>query len=170
VKTPTVLPPHKFLKECFRYERSTGKVFWKKRPAKHFSSACEHKRWNTRYAGVEAFLQETKDGHLRGGLEKVQYLAHRIIWKMVTGKEPPDIIDHKDRDEKNNRWKNLRSATTVKNCINNDSDGVSVQRGRWRARITTGSQRVHVGYFASREEAVKARKQKNRALNGAFAP
>lgn len=168
---PVKIPEQKFLRECLRYDRSTGKLFWRKRPAHHFVHVREYRRWNTRYAGLEAFVHVTKWGHRRGRLDGVSYLAHRIIWKLVTGKEPPDVIDHRDRDGQNNRWRNLRKATTPQNCINGSRQGVHVQRGRWRARVTgKAGERIHVGYFSSKEEALIARRNKNAELHGKFAP
>lgn len=40
-----------------------------------------------------------------------RYLAHRIAWKLKTGREAPHDVDHWDLDHSNNRWKNLRSVT-----------------------------------------------------------
>jgi hypothetical protein len=171
LKAPLSLPSVEFLKECFRYERSTGKLFWRKRPARHFVNTKEWRRWNTRYAGAEAFPQTTNDGHKRGRLSGHSILAHRVVWKIVTGKEPPDIIDHKDRDEANNRWKNLRAASTTQNCINGSRSGVHQRKnGKWRARVTFGGKRLHVGDFNSEVEAVAMRALKNRELHGEFAP
>ena len=168
---PIKLPSQKLLKECFRYERSTGKLFWKKRPLKHFVSEGMRRRWNGRYAGLEAFTQVTRWGHRRGAIYKKAYLAHRVVWKLVTGKEPPDVIDHRDRNGQNNRWRNLREATTSQNIINGIRSGVSQRsNGKWRERGTVGGKRFHIGDYSSQDEAVRVRRQVHRELHGEFAP
>lgn len=167
---PTKLPSQKFLRECFRYERGTGKLFWKKRPRKHFVSETGHKIWNKRWPGMEAFAHITKYGHCRGRVDGHAFLAHRVIWKIITGKEPPDVVDHRDRNGQNNRWQNLREATTSQNCINGSRRGVHCQKGRWRARITVDGKRVHIGYFGSEREAARARQTENKTVHGEFAP
>ena len=168
---PRKLPSLEYLRECFLYDEHSGKLFWKNRPRKHFASIREWKRWNTRYAGGEAFPETTKHGHKRGRLDGKTLLAHRVVWKVVVGSEPPDVIDHKDRDEANNRWQNLRETTHAQNAVNRGVSGVHSQCGRWRARATLpGGKRVHIGYFGTREEAMAARKAKNLELHGEFSP
>ena len=51
------------------------------------------------------------DGYLVMKFEGVMFKVHRIIWKMVTGKEPVTIIDHRNTVRTDNRWANLREAT-----------------------------------------------------------
>jgi hypothetical protein len=47
------------------------------------------------------------------------YLAHRLIWRLVTGEDPgPLQVDHKDHDRTNNSWHNLRLATNSQNQCN----------------------------------------------------
>lgn len=36
-------------------------------------------------------------GHMQSRIDGVLYLAHRIIWKMMTGKDPDRLVDHRDR-------------------------------------------------------------------------
>jgi hypothetical protein len=121
---------------------------------------------------MEAFTDVTYWGHRRGHVAKHSFLAHRVIWKIMTGREPPPVVDHKDRDGQNNRWENLREATTSQNCINTTRAGVNPRRnGKWRARATlVDGKRIHLGDFNSREEAVQARAEKHRELHGEFAP
>lgn len=168
---PTKLPSQKFLKECFRYERSTGKLFWKKRPTKHFTSDREFRRWNNRYAGDEAFKAVTSWGHRRGRVEGHSFLAHRVVWKIVTGNEPPDVIDHKDRNGQNNRWKNLREATTSQNCMNAIRKGVYFckEHDRWRVHISISGKKTKIGDYKTEREAIEARQKAVREVYGEFA-
>ncbi|MDY7116588.1 HNH endonuclease signature motif containing protein [Halomonas sp. SSL-5] len=67
--------------------------------------------------------------------------AHRVIWKLVTGQEPPDQIDHFDGNGLNNRWENLRDGTNAVNAKNmrmnkgnsTGHNGVRKKRGKWVA-------------------------------------
>lgn len=181
------LPSQKYLKECFLYERETGQLFWRKRPRYHFISDKEFKRWNTCWAGMQAFTANKKDTrrpgsmlYKHGTIDSVMYSAHRVIWKLVKGKEPPAIIDHKDRNGTNNRWKNLRAASYGQNFINRTTpwgvDGVIGIRRRpykyrpWNARIHRDKKVIDLGWFASKKEAVAVRRIAEKKLYGAFAP
>ncbi len=177
------LPPAKYLRECLRYDRKTGKLYWKKRPRKHFTDDRFWKGCNTQYAGKEAFACPNRQKHmtyLTGAIDGVGMKAHRVIWKIVTGKEPPAIIDHKDRNGSNNRWGNLRPASYGQNFLNRTSawckSGIIGIRkfnhsGRcWNARIHKDKVCIDLGYFDSCEGAVAARREAEQRLYGAFAP
>lgn len=45
-------------------------------------------------------------------------LAHRLAWYLHTGEQPPKVIDHIKGDGFDNRWCNLRAATTSSNQMN----------------------------------------------------
>lgn len=180
------LPSAEFLHECFIYEESTGLLFWKKRPLTHFererefpeySVERECKRWNTRYAGTEAFgTIDPVEGYKSGNLYKVTYKAHRVIWKMKTDAEPPDVIDHEDRNRVNNRWGNLRSSDESKNQMNKKGwgatskhIGVRQRNGRWQARIHRDGKAFDLGWHDSEALAVAAYTAKAKELYGEFA-
>lgn len=171
-----ILPPAKFLRECFRYERKTGKLFWKKRPLKHFKLAAWGQYWNRLWAGKEAGSL-TDFGHLTVGLFGGTYKAHRIIWKIVTGEEPPALLDHRDKKPANNKWKNLREATFSENFVNRSviwcKSGYSGIRkskcGHWEARIHKDKKCVHLGTFKSKNKALAARRKAEAELYGEFA-
>ena len=55
---------------------------------------------------------------LRVRINGVQYLASRVIWKMVTGKDPDQVIDHIDNNPLNNNISNLRDVTQKENSLN----------------------------------------------------
>lgn len=86
---------------------------------------------------------------------------HRIIQSWFYGVPVEDIttiIDHKDRDQLNNKFKNLRPATASVNMRNRVSTrgvsgvkGVTVERGKYRARIKDGkNQRICLGRYTSK--------------------
>jgi hypothetical protein len=98
------------------------------------------------------------------------YAVHRIAWMIMMGSFPPVSIDHINRDRADNRWANLRLATTTQQCGNTvRTDGkVTGVRGvracgkSFQARIrmknqqTGKSQMVHLGTFPTIELAKAA--------------
>jgi HNH endonuclease/AP2 domain len=173
VTFPKHLPPVEYLRACLRYEPDTGKLFWRERPTSHFETEGMWNTWNKRFAGTEAFHAPQSTGHFNGTLDWVHYSAHRVIWKLVTGEEPPRIVDHEDRDPQNNRWVNLRAATKGQNNINSTKRaGVYFDKARnqWAAEIGTRPKKVFLGRFATREAAVAARSAGVKRLFGEFAP
>ena len=83
---------------------------------------------------------------------------------MQTGAWPTAEIDHKNRIKDDNRWANLRSATHAENqhnCgipRNNTSGfpGVTLNKGRWQARIKANGHRRHLGLFGTAEDGYAA--------------
>lgn len=111
----------KFLLECFSYSKDTGAITWNTRPRHHFKKEWAWKEWNRKYAGNVAGTKSTQKKHwtvLRVVLNKKRLMCHRLAWKMVTGETPACDIDHKDHDELNNKWANLRLAEGSKNSRN----------------------------------------------------
>lgn len=91
-------------------------------------------------------------------------MAHRVIWKMVYGHDPDDI-DHINGIRSDNRLMNLRNVTRAENLKNlsvstrNKSGiiGVCQARGKWVAQIKINGKTTHVGTFATKTEAARAR-------------
>lgn len=65
-------------------------------------------------------------GYWRIYVDDRDYLAHRLAWLFMTGEDVPDgyEIDHINGDRGDNRWCNLRLATSSQNKCN------SIRRGR----------------------------------------
>lgn len=170
---PKILPPAEYLRKCLRYERRTGKLFWKKRPVEHFVSEGMCRRWNGRYAGLEAGKIDNgrKSGYRRLALDKQQFLVHRVVWKWCDGTEPPDVIDHRDLNKTNNKRRNLRESTTTQNCYNSNRKGVcfSKEHNKWRAHVSVGGVKTHLGFFNSEAAALKIRKRAAKKVYGEFA-
>jgi hypothetical protein len=167
-----VLPSQKYLRECFTVKRN-GKLFWKRsRPAEHFVNSNMHAIWKNRCAGKLAGVAHL--GYRDIGLDGKRYRAHRIIWKMVTGEEPPKILDHADRDKTNSRFKNLRAASSSQSACNKNlrKDNISGLKGvyphTWVAQIATKGAHFYLGVFKSKEEAHAAYQTAARKLHGRF--
>jgi HNH endonuclease len=160
------LPSAEYLRECFVYERRTGKFFWKKRPLKHFVNRAAWARWNARYPGTQAFITKRK-GYLYSHIDGKLASAHRVIWKIETGQEPPALLDHKNRRRDYNIFSNLRAISHLANCFNrarksNNSSGhigVYARRGRWYAYLNLSKQMIWLGSHSTRRAAINARKQ-----------
>lgn len=165
------IPAVKLLRECFRYERSAGKLYWRKRPFRHFKSRKWGKHWNRRWAGKEA-ASITDTGHATVRIFGTAYKVHRVIWKIDKGVEPPSLLDHRDRKPSANIISNLRPASYSQNLINkNRQAGIKKARnGDWEARIHKDKKYIHLGTFGSRAAAIVARRQAEVRLYGEFAP
>jgi hypothetical protein len=110
---------------------------------------------------------------------KTSFLAHRIIWKVMTGNDPDVLVDHKDRNGQNNRWENLRAANDAENVRNaklssaNTSGikGVTFdkQTQRWLAQIVVNYRNIKVGRFDSLDDAAAAVAAKRLEVHGQFA-
>lgn len=167
-----MLPSQNYLRECLRYEPAAGRLFWLVRPLTHFQAkvfTAEHlaNRWNATCSGEEAFCTNTGYGYLQGCLDQKSHLAHRVIWKLVTGRDP-EKIDHINHCRSDNRWANLRDVSQAQNLRNqrrsdaNASGCVGVRwhtvRQRWLAQIQIDGCNKHLGYFEDFDAAVLARK------------
>lgn len=174
------LPPQKHLLECFLYEENTGRIFWRKRPLNHFVTSHEWKRWNTRHAGNEAVAHVMKTGHKRVFLDGQGYLVHRLIWKMLKGKDPEGIVDHKDRKAARNILDNLRDVNDSFSVVNrgkfkNNTSGYtgvvwSRQHKAWRVGLHVNKKRIELGLHKTLEAAISARQTGERLHHGEFAP
>lgn len=160
------------LHEAVHYNPDTGVLTWCERPESHFGSLSAHKRWNTRYAGRRAFAAKNRGGYLHGSFNKVSVYAHRVAFALYHGSWPFEQIDHINGDRADNRAVNLREVTNRENHRNrparkdmSSEDVFGVRRSpcgkRWRAQIK-GVKNTHLGTFASKADAIAARKAAER--------
>lgn len=131
--------------------------------------------WNHTMGGKAKKGQEagalTENGYVAIRVDQRDYLAHRLMWLYVYGAFPVLNIDHIDRDKTNNRPNNLRLATEKQNGENRSlkSKNASGHRGvflrkylkskPWAVSIMNNRKTIHIGYFATIEEAVVARRE-----------
>ena len=88
------------------YNSETGVFTWKK------SGRGRFKRAGATAGG------DRGDGYFVLCVNRKQWLAHRLAWVVHYGEEPPEIIDHIDRNKSNNAISNLRDGTGGKNELN----------------------------------------------------
>ena len=144
--------------EFFRYDPSSGKLFWKK--------TLSH-RVNV---GDEAGTINPTDGYWQIQFNRKLYRAHRIVMLMHTKSFDTSLqIDHIDHDRLNNRIENLRLVTNSINGKNtkmhkNNATGVTgvtfdKNRNKYKAQIVVNYKLDNLGRFNTFEEAVQARLQ-----------
>lgn len=152
------------LKELLRYDPDTGVFTWRV----------------ARTAGIKAGDVAgalNNEGYRILTLGKRQYKAHRVAWFYVTGAWPPHVIDHINQNASDNRFCNLRLATTAQNGMNRRLDarnstgvtGVSwcLNSKKWRADIGEAGRLVRLGRFDTLIDAVAARKRAERMHSAA---
>jgi len=147
------LPPDR-LRRLFAYNKDTGVFTWYEARARVKAGSV---------AG-----SVNSEGYLGICVDKSVYLAHRMAWAYVYGEWPTMLVDHINGDPLDNRIENLRQATHSQNSQNskvsvaNTSGTRGVSRvpksEKWNARIGVERKRIVIGTFATKEEAIAARK------------
>lgn len=146
--------------EWFKYDKLTGKLYWKKSPAQNILEGCEagtnHKNRNNFYKRI----------HFRYKF----YYAHILIW-ILHNKSIPDgfEIDHIDHDGLNNRMANLRLVVNKENEKNkpmqlNNKSGITgvyyrTDTKKWRAYIRVNSKLINLGSYKDIKEAIETRQK-----------
>ncbi|WP_305986446.1 HNH endonuclease signature motif containing protein [Roseibium sp. MMSF_3544] len=107
-------------------------------------------------------------GYVQVAIDCKLYRAHRIIFKMVYGREPVGFIDHIDGDKSNNRLDNLREVLPWQNALNRIAPptsntghlGVSWDKTRQKyvASIGVSGKVIKLGYYPNLCCAIAARK------------
>ena len=103
-------------------------------------------------------------------IEGVNYLVHRIVYKMEhKAFNELMCIDHINGDPNDNSLNNLRLVTKLDNNKNkatpshNTSGHIGVgwrkDKNKWNSHIGVNKKRIHLGYFCSINEAIKARRK-----------
>lgn len=146
------------LKVILNYDPETGVFIW-------LTSKGRRVKAGDIAGSIEA------EGYRVIRIDKKLYKAHRIAWLYMTGSWPKNQIDHINHIRDDNRWANFKEATNQENQRNASlrKDNVSGVAGvcwskadrMWRARIRNKSERVYLGRFADKFEAICARLSAN---------
>lgn len=179
---PAPLPPLSILHECFEYDPQTGDLRWRERPDDHFPSLNIARTWRTRFAGKIAGSPTEVSSDKRlwqinlavDGV-RLRLFAHRVAFKLMTGRDPDGDVSHRNGDTLDNRWCNLREITRSELMATVPSPagrslprGVSVNGLGFSARIRDGSKTRHLGTFPTPEEAHAVYCVVGRRLRGPF--
>lgn len=166
-----LLPSQERLLKRLEYNPDTGVLLWLERPATEFIGmtypAERHaKIWNAKHVGKPALHSPMANGYRHGMFDTVDYLQHRIIWKLVHGTEP-DFIDHVNGVRSDNRLSNLRSVTVHENMRNrkissNNTSGFpgvhfETRSQLWVVQLEIEGRARYVGRYSDKADAVAAR-------------
>lgn len=117
-------------------------------------------------------------GYRRIWVDGMFYRASHLAWLYVRGEWPERQLDHRDVDQKNDRFGNLRLATQTQNKANsgvyrNNKLGVKGVRrhanGRFEARLRVNGQLIYLGCYKTIEEAKTVYDREAGARFGEFA-
>jgi hypothetical protein len=166
------LPSLDYLNERLICDPDWG-LYWKPKKV----TCPQDATWNARYAGKLAGSKFKNGYHYLTLDDGPKYMVHRIMWKMVTGQEPCELIDHRDLNPSNNRFKNLREASSTNNQCNRHKTrantsgykGVYKHGPGWRVQIKHSGKLHQVGTFPTKEQAHEAYTKAADRLHGQFA-
>lgn len=146
------------LKQLLSYNPETGEWFW-------INAPLHNTRCNGKRAG-----NMRRDGYRLIRIGGVAYYSGRLAVLYMSGKWPEEEVDHKDRDPSNDRWENLREATSSQNKYNREMSyegfrGVYPCGAKWQVQVG-GS---YYGVFEDVEVALALRDATAISLAGDFA-
>lgn len=117
------------------------------------------------------------NGYASAQMNGEMVLAHRFI---MGASERFQIVDHKNRNIKDNRIENLRICTKQQNAYNakvraTNSSGVTgvwyrKDTKKWVAEIKYNGKKKTLGCFESKDEAIKKRREAEKIYCGEFIP
>jgi len=143
-------PSTEELRKAFDYV--DGCLYWKIKPSVKTK------------IGDKAGSQHKATGYMQVSYKNKRYLLHRLIWiwhgnEIDLAKE----IDHINRCRTDNKIENLRQVTRSVNRNNRKAEYVCkhAQSKKWRAYTTKeqGKLKKYIGYYETKEEALKAVKK-----------
>ena len=141
------------LKELLHYDPETGVWTWLV------------DRANGRYkAGSIIKGDVDKCGYRRLWINGKRYQSSHIANLYMTGKWPKEEMDHINRDQADDRWCNLREATSSENKVNRIlprkekylPPGVKRKGRKFEANRRINGRRIYLGTFETIKEAEEA--------------
>ncbi|MDT8883122.1 HNH endonuclease [Klebsiella aerogenes] len=155
------------LKQYLKYNPDTGVFYWLKNMNSRTKSGdvagCTCK--------INGYIRIRINGHL--------YPAHRLAFVYMEGR-CPDMVDHVNRDRKDNRWVNLREFSLHQNNLNTSikSNNVSGVPGvnwapanrKWRVTMTLNGIQHSFGYHRDFEFAALVAQDARAKYFGEFSP
>lgn len=139
------------IRRVLRYDPKTGLLWWNERGIG---------RRMYRPAG-----SKDSEGYVQICYRYKVYKAHRLAWVIVKGRWPKKELDHRNAIPGDNRWKNLRLATSSQNKQNRrhvkNKSGLKgahfhTATGRWASMIHVNKKAIHLGLFDAPKDAAAA--------------
>lgn len=151
---------YEYLVDTFHYDSDTGVFTYK---VTRGSRAVKGSRAGT----------FNNTGYRLIKIGKYLYLEHRLAWFYAFKEWPLDLLDHINRVRDDNRLDNLREVSESCNLQNmglskrnsSGTKGISMQSGKWCARIMVDYKEVHLGRFNNKDEAIEAYDSYKKAHN-----
>lgn len=158
------------LQEVLDYDPETGHLTWRIRTG----PMCKF--------GQPAGGVSRVHGYRKIAIDGKYYMASHLAWFHFYGTVPEagQVIDFINRDRDDTRIENLRLATSSEDARNrllkshpNGLKGVSKFNSdknlkKFRSTIRVNGKRIHLGQFATPEEAHAAYREKVKELHGEF--
>ena len=141
------------LKELFSYDYKTGNF-----------TVIKNRKGSSKKIG-DLLGSKNFAGYLEAAIDAKKYYLHRLAYLYMTGSFPEGNIDHCNRNKSDNSWKNLKVVTQQENLENNilprkhgslGYRGVHRYKDKFRAKINHKGKQIHLGQFATIEEASQA--------------
>ena len=154
------------VKELLHYEPVTGEFRW-----------LVTRSRSAKVGDVAGTLGRT--GYIQIQVDRTSYKAHRLAFLFMEGSLPPAVTDHVNGDKLDNRWVNLRHATTAQNNRNRGKTVVNVIgycgvafNERWNkfsARIGLEKSQYHLGWYKEKSTAIAVYSFVCKQIHGEFA-
>ena len=135
--------------------------------------------------GIFVWLKNNKQaGYLTHGYRKIcilgkKYYEHRLAYLYMVGEWPEFEVDHINNIRNDNKWCNLRLATSEQNSFNKpkQKNSVSKYKGirwhkktkKWQVRLYINRKTKYLGYYDCEIEAAKAYNTAALNYHGEFA-
>jgi len=165
-KKECVLLTQEYLKQILSYNPDTGIWVWQKSLALQIKIGQQ--------AGTIL-----KSGYRHIRINYKHYKAYRLAWLYMTGEWPKEQIDHINGIKDDNRWCNLREATTQQNGWNskkpkNNTSGYkgiswNKKSKKWTVFIQVNKKNKYLGGYETKKEAIQIRKEATAKYHGEFA-
>jgi hypothetical protein len=157
--------PVEYIQQCFEYREEVvdgvlqGNVYWKYRED-------VPEQWNARFAGKKAGFTNSTGYYtveVQYNYQRCVMKLHNVIWILHKNRYPHNnmVIDHIDRDKKNNLMDNLRELNSYQNSLNKSPSkngsskykGVRRNRNAWQTIISKNGSSVFTKYVKDELEA-----------------
>ena len=132
----------------FDYDKDTGKLY------------------RVLAGGVRVESGTDCNGYVRSRFDGNLEYNHRLAWAWYYREQPPEYIDHINRDKSDNSINNLRACSLSQNQHNrklsrNSTTGYTgvtyvKNRGKYKATIYKDSKPIYLGLYKTPEEASRA--------------